>query len=250
MTAALAAWSAWPTRRSFVAPLPLQRTKISHTALRAEEGENDVEVEEWDYHPWEASETIVTIGNSSNPVAVARAASIRLLKLGEANVECAGDRGVFQAMRTAQILSKWNANTYSKIGGSLAVRPEIVIRERADGDPSFIMRIHVAPVIRPEPLPEILEDEVLKASSSNEAISKTATLIQIKVKEEGVAKIRAVGSTSVNRMMKAVFRANQGIVSRNASAEVLWGLLSEEQILGAGGDMLNTTTLHLVLAPQ
>ena len=70
------------------------------------------------------------------------------------------------------------------------------------------------------------------------------------VEERGAVAIQGVGAESVNRIMKAIFRANQRISqTEGAASDVLWALLSRVELPEKDGKINTARRLTVFKAP-
>ena len=252
---ALAAAPTWPTGRSGLTFVqPLQRAQIGMTPLRAvaEAEALDVDIAPADTEVFYGNvsggetESAVIVGQNSAPLNVSRAASIKLQQFGGVQVECFGENGVVTGTRVAELLRTWHGPLSARLGGDVAVRPEMLIRD--DGKAN--MRLHVAPVLLPQEFTDVTRD-VLKAPADEDRINILSMALLLRTpNQKRAVTIRGIGATSINRIMKAIARANLVRLSLDPSKNVLWALPSYVDEEGRDGGSIKVLCLDIVLARQ
>ena len=247
---AACAWHGGKQRQVFIAQPSLQRSQIAPRTLRAAEevaGTSEDAASEVmsNWEEYEESDMAIRIGNETNALEAGKVAAIRLQDFGQVCIDCSGPVRISKGIFAAALVKKWRVNTFSRFKAQVAVRPVMMMDNRYD-NPSYIMRLQVAPVVVPETSGEVL---TCKAAATDDKISAAAKLISSEVGAKGRVRMTAIGSSSLNRVLKSIFRANQMIKSRNDKANVLWAFPGFEEIEGNAGDMMNATVLDIVLAP-
>mmetsp|Transcript_51246 Transcript_51246/g.122822 ORF Transcript_51246/g.122822 Transcript_51246/m.122822 type:complete len:284 (+) Transcript_51246:74-925(+) len=218
----------------------------------SEEAPEDAENSELMYPLYSRTERSMTVnGEGTKWWPLTKTASSILAKEGEVQLDCLGAISVYYGTEIAWLLGEWNngtSGTFRRLGAALAVRPDLL----ADPAKGYVrMRLHVAPVKVPEAaLQDIeIEKDVLKAPSKDGTTAASSALQRL-VEERGAVAIQGVGAESVNRIMKAIFRANQRISqTEGATSDVLWALLSRVELPEKDGKINTARRLTVFKAP-
>ena len=224
---------------------PLRRAQVGVTHLHATAADEASEAVEVSYANHEKTDSSVVVGKESLPLNVSKAASIRLRTFGKTEVDCQGEGPVFIGLRVATNLRRWHTAFCRRLNGDVAVRPEMLKRD----DGGMVMRLHVAPVTLPQEADG--PHELLKAPADDEKISPlSVALLSLTLDQKKAVRVQGVGKASVNRIMKAISRANQARLRQSPDGDVLWGLPDNVKFEGTKGVMGAASSLDIVLAPQ
>lgn len=175
----------------------------------------------------------------------ARAANIRLFKFGKVYIDAMGQEPVRQAFRTLKKMNSYVAKLVTPFHGAIGFYPEQLVNETSKGEMT-IMRIHARPLNATAVVPVDAEG-ILFAPASDERITSLSTALKARVAEENFARMAGLGPPSINRMMKALVRANVFLAreSEESGSErtYMWAIPAEMQLENKKADRDDLTSL-------
>lgn len=170
------------------------------------------------------------------------------MKYGKACMDALGAKSVatsFQVMRAA---TSYVSAFLATMDGFLAFYPELVEFQSLNDEPRKRMRFNTQAIAKPTMVGEV---ESLRAPASDENISKLGTVVKNIVTEKGSARLTAIGSESLNRLVKSVIRANEFIAqqSEEDGSERLYIWMVPE-VRDASSDIKRLYAVELVKGPK
>ena len=164
-----------------------------------------------------------------------------------------GQEPIRQAFRTLKKMNSYTAKLLHPFKGAIGFYPEQVVNQTVKGEIT-IMRIHARPMNATAIVP-VDKDKILFAPASDERITALSTALKARVAEENFVRMAGLGPPSINRMMKALVRAN-GFLERESEENgsersYMWAVPAEMQLENkvAGRDDLTSLCFDVVKGP-